>query len=85
MCIILLLCKASYRLPLNSIVTQLIRHIMMSLTVYASLAPPPPVNCSSVPVYNEEGTLISINFSWAQVDVSMLLHTDNDSIVESLL
>ena len=43
----------------------------LSLAVYVSSAPPPPVNCSSVPVYNEEGTLISINFSWAQVDVSM--------------
>ena len=43
----------------------------MSLTVNVSLAPPPPVNCSSVPVYNEEGTLISINFSWAQADVSV--------------
>ena len=43
----------------------------LSLTVYVSLAPPPPMNCSSVLVYNEEGTLISINFSWAQVDVSV--------------
>ena len=33
------------------------------------IAPPPPANCSSVPVFNEEGTLISINFNWAQVDV----------------